>query len=341
MLEGTDCGGRGGSLRPRICFRDTRSEKTGMNALWWWIDRWRKSTAFMDMTLAEQGAYRNLLDEATLRGGALPNDERILAKASGDARSWQKHRATVMARFALRDDGWRNETLDAVLHQSERRRVNQSNYRKKADNARDNGLNNKSDNKPDNKHDNKPDSPDPISIDKSTPPKGSRGEPVVLTMDVRHMLTSVVRSIGVDGRFNARSFHDAVEQGLLALGWTVQREVSVEDRGDGRRGSVDLLVTAPVRLAIELDRGQPRQKSIDKLNTLARDGFAGIAICRDGTSPSWRMVGAVSVWADSPTGAPRVDDASVEHIKKSQEVKRLIAEEGLTMAEASRRVGYR
>ena len=55
-----------------------------LNALWWWIDRWRKSTAYMDMTLEEQGAYRNLIDEATLRGGPLPTDERILAKACGE-----------------------------------------------------------------------------------------------------------------------------------------------------------------------------------------------------------------------------------------------------------------
>lgn len=86
-----------------------------MRALWWWIDRWRKSTAFMDMTLEQQGAYRNLLDEAALRGGPLPNDDRILAKACGDATAWKRIRDVVMARFTLAADGWRNETLDSVL----------------------------------------------------------------------------------------------------------------------------------------------------------------------------------------------------------------------------------
>lgn len=82
--------------------------------LFWWIDRWRKSTAYTDMTLEQQGAYRNLLDEAQLRGGPLPDDERILAKACGDAFAWPRVRDAVMARFTLTADGWRNATGDEV-----------------------------------------------------------------------------------------------------------------------------------------------------------------------------------------------------------------------------------
>ena len=89
-----------------------------LHALWWWIDRWRKSTAYTDMTLEEQGAYRNLLDEAHLRGGGIPNDERILARACGDALAWERVRAAVLARFTLREDGWHNETLDSVRERS-------------------------------------------------------------------------------------------------------------------------------------------------------------------------------------------------------------------------------
>lgn len=83
--------------------------------LFWWIDRWRKSSAFMDMTLEQQGAYRNLLDEAHLRGGALPDDDRILAKACGDALAWERVGPVVIARFELRADGWHNATLDAII----------------------------------------------------------------------------------------------------------------------------------------------------------------------------------------------------------------------------------
>jgi uncharacterized protein YdaU (DUF1376 family) len=86
--------------------------------LLWWIDRWRKSTAFTDMTLEEQGAYRNMLDEAQLRGGPIPDDERILARACGDALAWPRVRAAVMARFELTPDGWRNRTGDEIRAKS-------------------------------------------------------------------------------------------------------------------------------------------------------------------------------------------------------------------------------
>lgn len=100
-----------------------------MTGLFWWIDRWRTSAAFREMTLEEQGAYRNLLDEAHLSGGLLPNDDRVLAKACGDATRWQHVRDHVLAKFTLTADGWRNKTLDDVLHQSHRRAENQRRYR--------------------------------------------------------------------------------------------------------------------------------------------------------------------------------------------------------------------
>lgn len=86
-----------------------------MRAATWWVDRWRKSTAYTDMTLEQQGAYRNLLDELWLRDGVLPADDRILGKIAGDARRWPKLRAIVMARFVLTDAGWRNATHDEVV----------------------------------------------------------------------------------------------------------------------------------------------------------------------------------------------------------------------------------
>lgn len=101
------------------------------NALYWWIDRWRKSTAYTDMSLEEQGAYRNLLDEATLRGGALPKSERILAKACGDATKWKAVRQAVLARFEVREDGLHNRTLDEVLRASATRVERQARYRRR------------------------------------------------------------------------------------------------------------------------------------------------------------------------------------------------------------------
>lgn len=113
-----------------------------LTAMFWWIDRWRKSSAYMDMTLEEQGAYRNLLDEAHLRGGPLPNDERILAKACGDALAWSRVQIAVMSRFELRPDGWHNLTLDSILKESVRRAEKQRNYRNNHSNNNGNAAGN-------------------------------------------------------------------------------------------------------------------------------------------------------------------------------------------------------
>lgn len=90
----------------------------GLRGAWWWIDRWRKSSAYMDFTLAQQGAYRNLIDEAWLRGGVLPDDERTLARASGDPLEWPDMRDRVMAKFYRVEDGWRHSTVDEVMGKS-------------------------------------------------------------------------------------------------------------------------------------------------------------------------------------------------------------------------------
>src|SRR4030095_9332025 len=121
-----------------------------MNAVWWFIDRWRKSTAYTDLTLEQQGAYRNLLDEATLRGGALPADPRILARASGDVHRWPRLRSVLLKRFYLGRDGqWHHETLDKILRESARRAEKQRAYRdrRKGGNKAGNGSGNKAGNR--------------------------------------------------------------------------------------------------------------------------------------------------------------------------------------------------
>jgi len=90
----------------------------GFRAATWWIDRWRKSTAYTDMTAEEQGVYRNLLDECWLRGGVIPDDERILAKIGGDPAAWPRVRRQVLSRFHAVDGGLSNETATAVIAQT-------------------------------------------------------------------------------------------------------------------------------------------------------------------------------------------------------------------------------
>lgn len=100
-----------------------------LDGLFWWIPRWLKSSAKLTMNLEQQGAYRNLLDAAQLRGGVLPDDERVLANACGDPTRWKAIRAAVMPYFVKRKDGWHNETLDEVLAVSVKRAEKQHRYR--------------------------------------------------------------------------------------------------------------------------------------------------------------------------------------------------------------------
>jgi uncharacterized protein YdaU (DUF1376 family) len=102
------------------------------------------------MTLEEQGAYRNLLDEAFLNGGTLAKDERVLAKACGDALRWRAVRGKVLKKFYAAPEGWRNTTLDAVLRESRLRSDKQARYRNRLNgkgNVKSNAIRNAAGNK--------------------------------------------------------------------------------------------------------------------------------------------------------------------------------------------------
>ena len=100
-----------------------------MRAAWWWIDRWRFSTAYREMSLAEQGAYRNLLDECWIRQGPLPVDETELAHICGRAKDWPKVREAVLAHFVKDATGWHNLTVEKIIRESNRKARNQARYR--------------------------------------------------------------------------------------------------------------------------------------------------------------------------------------------------------------------
>lgn len=101
-----------------------------MLAAWWWIDKWRKSTAYNDMTAEEQGLYRNLLDECWLRpNGVIPDDPRILERVSGDHEAWKRSGTKVLRWFTKVDGGYVHETALAVIQQSRHRAERQRRYR--------------------------------------------------------------------------------------------------------------------------------------------------------------------------------------------------------------------
>lgn len=118
-----------------------------MRGAMWWIDRWRQSDTFARMTAEEQGLYRNLCDEVVLRdGGVIPDDQRILAKASGDHEAWARSGASVLKSMKKVRGGWTNVTALEVKNESERRARKQRNYRNRLGNAAGNASGNDADN---------------------------------------------------------------------------------------------------------------------------------------------------------------------------------------------------
>ncbi|WP_272674566.1 MULTISPECIES: replication protein [unclassified Providencia] len=103
--------------------------------------------------------------------------------------------------------------------------------------------------------------------DPTIPPKGGSSDG-----SLREELISIL-----EGKFDfdkAGQLHDSVEQMLVSLGYKCEREFRVSDRGDGRPGRVDLLVSNDdgETCGIEIDRLNARDKSIIKLKQLS-DGF--------------------------------------------------------------------
>lgn len=115
-----------------------------MKGAMWWIDRWRQSRAFTDMTAEEQGLYRNLCDEIWLREDhAIPDDPRILSRVSGDPEAWARCGAKVLRWMRKVEGGWTNDVALEVIEQAQRRAEKQRRYRAHVGNAGGNGIGNK------------------------------------------------------------------------------------------------------------------------------------------------------------------------------------------------------
>lgn len=78
----------------------------------------------------------------------------------------------------------------------------------------------------------------------------------------------------------AKSFESHACNELKKLGYDVSRQVLVSDRGDGRRGFVDVVASkGTTKAAIELDHVHPRKKSIYKVKQIPNATFK-LVFCR-------------------------------------------------------------
>ena len=137
-------------------------------AAWWWIDRWRSSSAYTDLDAASQGLYRNLCDEVWLRHksgnaggneGVIPYDS--MGRASGFPDLWPELMDKILPHLTeVSGRGWTSETALEVIEQSRRRAEKQKRYRDKAGNAGGNAAGND----PGNKAGSPSPSPSPVSV---------------------------------------------------------------------------------------------------------------------------------------------------------------------------------
>ena len=126
----------------------------------WWVDRWRRSTAYIDMSLEEQGAFRNLCDEVWLRvDGKIP--EASLARASGDPVRWPSVRERVLQWMTPVDGGWTNDTAREVMLESLRLTETRSAAGKAGNVAKWSQTLSQTDRKPDRKSHRKAIAPEP------------------------------------------------------------------------------------------------------------------------------------------------------------------------------------
>lgn len=122
--------------------------------------------------------------------------------------------------------------------------------------------------------------------------------------DVGHVLREQLITL-LEGKFDfdkAAELHDAVEAEITNAGFNCQREYSVADRGDGRRGRIDLLVTGRngEQCGIEIDRINPREKSVIKLKQVS-DGFI---LVRDGVLSERYEFDGIQVIGAHPATSP-------------------------------------
>lgn len=306
-------------------------------------DAFEQGTAMM--TLPEVGAYQRLLNHQWASGAVPGDDLKRLAAILRCTPAMAKAIWAVVGRKFVRDTegAWRNARMEQEREKQQRRsealaKNGARGGRPKSDNQTEsNRLSESCVPTPnsDNQTESLP-SPSPSLVQKN-PPVASRREAASLDPDTRTVLSTVLVNLTAEDRHSAKAFQDAMQQALEAFGCTVGREHRIPDRGDGRAGAVDLVVHAPVKLALELDRTTPRQKSLDKLRVLAREGYAGVVVCRVGERFSWRQQGEIAIYAASPPsarGAPLPDPWHQQ--ERMAEMRRLMAD-GLSYADAQRK----
>lgn len=227
-----------------------------MRAAFWWIDRWRASTAYTDMTVEQQGLYRNLLDEVWMREDHVV-PEASLGKASGDPIAWEKHGPFILRWMKKVRGGYTNETALEVVDSSKKRAEKQQRYRDKQRNNEGNDGGNDTGNSGG--------SPSPFSVSVSvlrTPDQSP--EPNV---------NSMVAAPAARPRAQDVFDYWASRVGRVSAKFTPKRERAVKARLKDGYTVERLLAAIDGCLATPWNRGEnPGHQKYDDLELICRNG---------------------------------------------------------------------
>ncbi|MCX8967390.1 hypothetical protein EHW66_21215 [Erwinia psidii] len=98
-----------------------------------------------------------------------------------------------------------------------------------------------------------------------------------------------------------RKFEHVFVAKIKATGCSLQKNYTLAELSDGRKGRVDWLITAPTgeQCAIEVDNKSPRRRSVLKLSELP-NGISGFVLLKDGRVHRRYSVEGVAVVRATP-----------------------------------------
>src|SRR5689334_14273251 len=94
--------------------------KPKLFAEWFWVDRWTGSSAFL-LPISAKGLYREMLSQAWLRGGKLPNDPASIQRAVGcTPEEWAANWPLIARYFRAKNGQLFNQTQAKIYRQAVR-----------------------------------------------------------------------------------------------------------------------------------------------------------------------------------------------------------------------------
>lgn len=245
------------------------------------------------LSLLEHGVYSRLMDVYYSSEKPLPGDIKTVERlVNARSKEEKKSVTSVLTEFfSLDDDGFHQRRCDQDIsrfHEKSGKAKNSANARwakerAEADTNKDDSERNAIASPPHMRSASERNAIASETHDERNAPQSPVPRHQTNTQPLPFPLVreSVERFAKTAARTNAAAFHAAMVGAMRAEGWAVTAEFPVPDRGDGRSGRIDAVVTAPAVVGLEFDRCSVRAKSVEKLSHI--EGYR-VVVLRDADS---------------------------------------------------------